>query len=479
LTLNSVETTELDGALGTLPAGTLALAMLAIADGGPVATPATFAQSSDVVTNFVGGPLVQGAGYAIDAYKRPVICVRVAKATDGTCSAVTFTGSGTSVVTVDAVNNKPNDDYEFRFKVINGGTIGVTGITFQWSADDGRNWQPVTALGIANTFTLPGVGAVEIDFAAGTLVAGDQWTFRGNAPQTDAAGLTAGLTALRQSAIQWDMCLIDGVIDATLFDAIEVAFGSMPEKMWIGSARAPNLAESEATYLTALNTIFSSKATVKGQLCAGAAEISSPIDGRKYRRQIGMAVGPRQAFVDSEIDTAEIDLGALPGVSIRDVNGNPKHHDELINPGLDDARFTVLRSWEGSGGAYINNPRIFCPAGSDFEFVQHRRVMNEAKRALRLYFQRRLSKPILVDKNTGYILKSEAEEIQSGANAILRAVLRAKPKVSFCSVTVSRTDNLLSTKTLTVFAEIVPLAYPKKIALSVGFKNPALTTVAV
>jgi hypothetical protein len=58
-------------------------------------------------------------------------------------------------------------------------------------------------------------------------------------------------------------------------------------------------------------------------------------------------------------------------------------------------------------------------------------------------------------------------------------VLLQKPKASASLVTISRTDNLLSTKTLTVQATVTPLAYPKLINLNIGFRNPALQTVAV
>jgi hypothetical protein len=157
-----------------------------------------------------------------------------------------------------------------------------------------------------------------------------------------------------------------------------------------------------------------------------------------------------------------------------------------VNPGLDDSRFTVLRTFDGKQGVYVNNCRILSAAGSDFEFAQHRRVYNEARRTLRLYFTERLSAPVQVDAVTGFILESEALEIEAGADAAMRSVLRSKPKASgggidgkasrFCKL--SRTDNLLSTKTLTVQGAVIPLAYPKAINIDLGFKNPALQPVA-
>ena len=56
----------------------------------------------------------------------------------------------------------------------------------------------------------------------------------------------------------------------------------------------------------------------------------------------------------------------------------------------------------------------------------------------------------------------------------MRSVLRTKTKASDVDFELSRTDNLLSTKTLTGQARITPLAYPKQINVDIGFFNPAL-----
>jgi hypothetical protein len=213
-------------------------------------------------------------------------------------------------------------------------------------------------------------------------------------------------------------------------------------------------------------------------LCAGAGELTSSASGRKYLRPYAFVEAARQASVSEEINTADVNLGPIVGFSIRDANGNAKHHDESLNPGLDDARFCVARTWEGLQGVYCNRPRLFSAAGSDFQLLTHRRVMNLAHETLRAYFLRRLNSPIRVNKTTGFILESEAAEIEAGALAALEAVLLAKPKASGCEVSISRTDNLLSTKTITGQARIIPLAYSEFIDLDLGFSNPALQVQA-
>src|SRR5690606_524556 len=159
---------------------------------------------------------------------------------------------------------------------------------------------------------------------------------------------------------------------------------------------------------------------------------------------------------------------------IRDANGNPDEHDETVWPGLDDLGFLVARTWEGRTGVFVNRPLLMSPAGSDFTIIPYRRVMTIFCETPRDYFEQRLHKPVRVNPKTGFILETEAVEMERGAMARLRTVLLAKPKASAVSVVVSRTDNVLSTKRITVQARLVPLAYPEGFDIEMGFENPAL-----
>ena len=455
---------------------------------GTVDLPATYARVSDVTAAFGDGPLVEAAAYYIEKYGRPVVLVRTGQTTVGAFPAgavVVFAGTGTSVVTVDNVGTAPWDDYEFYFKVIVGGTIGTPGITFQWSLDGGRTLSPVTALGAATDFTFPLSGAAgseaTIDFAAGTLVAADLVTFRGDAPLWNGTEIGTALDALFATSIAWENAHIVGAVDGTSFDVIDPKFtGAITSgkyRAWIGHTRMPDLAETEAAYLVAMAAIFDSKATVHGEICSGAAKTISGVTSRQYRRPVSFPVASREGFVSEEVNIGDVNLGPLPGISIRDANGNADEHDESLNPGLDDSRFTVLRTWDDFQGVYVNRPRILSAAGSDFDLFTKRRVLNITHAILRPYFIRRLNKPILVDEATGFILESEALEIESGALAAMRSALLAKPKASAVQFVLSRFDNVLSTKTLTGTARVIPLAYPEFVDLEIGFLNPALQVI--
>jgi len=361
-----------------------------------------------------------------------------------------------------------------------GGTVGTAGVTLQYSLDGGRTPSPVVALGTSTTYTIPDAG-IKLDFAVGTLVAGDVATLTTSAPQWSTTELGTALDALGLSTVAWEGVEIVGTLVASSFDTVELKLTGLSalgkNHWWIGNCRIPNVGESEAAYLGAMSLAFGDRASKHGALCFGACKLTSSVSGRKYRRPVSFVAAAREQFLSEEQDSALIDLGPL-NCSIRDDAGNPDEHDETANPGADDARFYTLRTWEGYQGVYVNRPRLFSVSGSDFQLIPHRRVMNIARDVLRNYFSRRLNKPVRVDRDTGFILEAEALEIESGATAALRTALTTRPKASEAVFVLSRFDNLLATKTLTGDARVTPLAYPELVEIALGFFNPALQVLA-
>jgi hypothetical protein len=389
--------------------------------------------------------------------------------------------AGTSVPTI-AGGASPNDDADVVVQFPTGGTIGTTGIVSQYSLDGGNNFSAKKNLLVATSLSVPELGTLSFNFAAGTVTTGAVLRARANAPMWTSVDLGTALDALKVWIGTWEILHVVGNLDATMFDAVEAKIAAMAavgkDHPWIGSFRMPNAAETEAAYKTAFDTAFGAKSTTYGVVCAGALDQISSVSGRKYRRPWAFAYAAREASVSEEVDTADVNLGALPG-DIRDVNGNVKHHDESANPGLDDSRACVARTWDDDPGLFVNRPRLLSSETSDFQILPHRRVMNRGKSVLRSYLRRRLSKPIRVDSTTGFILEEEAQEIEAGANAALRDALLQKPKASDAYFVLSRTDNVLSTKTLTGECRIVPLAYPEQINVDpIAYFNPALQIAA-
>lgn len=480
----SANLTELDGGLGVLPpsSGKL-LAVVGVSSLGTANQPSTWRNPRAFASAFGVGPGVEAAAHAMELYGKPVVFVRTGQSVAGDYGAIDDDGVTGTATIAETSDTEPLDDYEVVVEIVHGGTTGTTGIRWRYSLDGARTWSAVQSLGTGLVFALTGTGVSFSADTGKTLVTGDKWTCVTTAPQWDDTEIAAALDALQLSQVSWEIAEIVGPIDGDAFTAIDGKVAGMAAagkyRAWIGNVAIPGASESEADYLAAQSAAFASKSSVHGMLCAGACNLVSSVTGRTQRRPVSFVVAAREAASSAEKNIANIlHMGALKNVSIRDANGNPDEHDETANPGLADARFTVLRTWEGRAGVYVNEPLIFSATGSDFTLMPHRRVMNLALETLRPYFEERCSRPIRVDKTTGFILESEAREIEAGANARLRAALLTAPKASHAYCVIARDENILSSRTVSGEARIVPLAYPRTFEITVGFENPALAVQA-
>jgi len=471
-----------DNQLGIRPPADAVLAIVAAATSGDIDVPQSFTRIEDVVSEFTSGPLVEAAAYAIERFGLKVLCVRcAATGAAGAYGALTETGTGTSVATSDVATTQPLDDYEVFIKFVTGGTIGVDGITYQWSLDGGRTMSAVTALGVANQILIA-EGGIDINLAAGTIVAGDTISVPTTAPLWSGAELSAALEALKVTAAKWTYLEICGNVAAGDVATINGKLAAMAtagrNRRAMGHIRGKNAGETEAQYLAAQTTALAAVSSRRLTLAGDSAEIQSSVSRRQYKRPPSFAVAPYVCAVSEEVDVAELSPGPLPGVTIRDANGNPKYHDEFINPGLDDIRLLALRTWEGRTGVYVNNPRLFSPVGSDYLWIQFGRVVDIGCTIAREELEPILSKGVFTKTDgTGQIEEVSALAIESQVNARLARELTGVRKATRAVFTLSRTDNVLQTGEISWSVRIIPLAYIKKmtgtVALVASDKSPA------
>jgi hypothetical protein len=470
---------ELDNQLGVITAvGGKLLAIVGPASAGPLNTPSVFTRGKDIASTFGSGALVEAAAYHTEKYRLPVVCVRSAASVAPVLGTLTSTATGTSVVAKD--DDTPVDDYDLAVEILTGGTVGVAGITYRLTYDGGRNWSPRMSLGTDDFIAWPGAG-VSVELGDGTMVTGDTHAVKATGPQWNSTDLLAALEPLSVTQLQWEHVLfVGGVIDDNTFDTADAVRTYRNGKhIWTGAPRMPNVGETEAAYRTALEPLRAAKASGSGSVYAGACDLVSAVSGRTYVRPFAWPVASRQASVSEEINISLEALGPLPGVSIRDANGAPRHHDEAIYPGLDDLGYGTATTKPRKPGVYVTLPRTFAVAGSDFEIVPNRRVINLVYELMQDYLSEILHRPILVSRKTGFILPTEATAIEKAADAILFAGVLAKPKASGAYFKLSRTDTLLSLPKLTCSAKVQPLAYPRWIELDLSFENPALSIQAV
>ena len=336
-----------------------------------------------------------------------------------------------------------------------------------------------------------GGAAIELDDAGTgvmstqhTLVAGDVIRCRTSAPQMDATGLDAALVKVRESSFPVDIVQVyarmTSALAATIASAKTAFAEAGREALFVTNFRMRNEGESRATYLAAYATEFSGVADNDLVVGFEQAEIQSPVDQRRYMRPIAVDVAAALVAVNPGRDVAFKGLGSRSGVVITDARGNPKHHNEYVFPGADELRATTLRTWPQDGTqVFITNPRVMSASGSDYQFAQHARVSHKVCKIVRRVLEGRSSADLLVSEQTGYILDTEANDIEAEVNAALRDEVTARRNATQVLFRMNRTDNLLSTFTLQGSARIIPLAYAKRFNVTVGFFNPALRATAV
>jgi hypothetical protein len=346
----------------------------------------------------------------------------------------------------------------------------------------------VTALGTASSITLSS-GNVKLDLAAGTRVAGDVTTVRTSAPLENNSDFADAMTAIGECGMSWDFVSFANHMTAAQCGTVDTWLSALwakgIHKAARLTARGPAVGETEAQYLASLASDFSGFVTQRMTVSAGYAEFASGVSGRLYRQPISRITTCRA--LSSKVkpwynDLGQVDLGPVSNdCKIRDASGNRKAglHDEALDPGLDALGFETLTTLQGYGlSAYVTTPKTMALVGAtDYYLWQYVAVVNRASDAAQSYLIARCRKPIKVDPKTGYITDTEARAINRGVEAAVRNAVG--DAVSALSFAVGRTDNLLAQNAIvTGDLRIIPLAYPARFAITLGFTNPAIGIAA-
>ncbi len=189
-------------------------------------TPRVFANGRAIQQLHDYAPGVDFSSTFIDDTDLPVIFVGIPIATPGVVSRQNASGmTGTSAVSVSLAGTGALEEVKASVRVLTGGTIGQRGIVLGVSMDDEITTKTVR-LGTGNSYTVQFFG-ITINFAAGTLVEGDVFTFETTAPMWDNDGIAAAKTALcRQKKPSRSWQVIGDVPNATYAGYITAATNS-------------------------------------------------------------------------------------------------------------------------------------------------------------------------------------------------------------------------------------------------------------
>ena len=389
--------------------------------------------------------------------------------TDGTISA-----TGTSPApTSSASQSAPVDKFGYWVKITKAGGLGAA--EFQYSLDGGTTLSAVFQVPAGGKFVVPNAGFYFL--FASTFTLNDTFTDPSNLipPNVLATGdITANMPALLANQTEWDHVHIVN----TWTNATAAATAATTAGVQMSAAQAafryayaivdcPTEGIADATVAAA----FVAVSELRVEVGAGDGLLASSLYGLSLRKPASWTSSARAALTPVGEDSAWVGRGALPGVL-------GLFRDEGVTPQLDAARLTTQRTHIGIPGFYLTNSRMMSPPGSDFQFRQHRRVMDRACRTARTALLPFLNGGLRVDASTGRILEEDAGRIEARANAMLAAVLVDTGNASAVRVLIDRNNNILSTNTLKVTVRVTPLGYMKTIEVDIGFENPALLQAA-
>jgi hypothetical protein len=492
-TVPSVDITVSDNGVNTtlqLPQQQVQV-VLGCAVGGTPFVPYATTSATALQSQFVGGPLVQAAGLVCAAGGTVIAC-RLPITTPGTATAVTPSGTGTSVMTLtlDGTNGAW-DDANVQVTVITGGTIGVTGCQIQVSYDAGRSHGPVLNLLTAVTFALTDLG-VTLDFAAGTLVAGDTYRFSTVAPAWSVADISTALNALKASPFAvsgWGSSHLVGVTSGSDAQTVNNAIDNLKANYIFSrimlSARDAHTpvawggaGETEATWMTALETAASTISAKREVYGAGyyntPSAYSSPIAGLpSYRRSGVWSVAVRRTQVPPQQSSWRVRSGALTNIVVNatsDPGDGFVYHNEATTPGLANARYMTFRTWPKKPGIFVTKDLLMSPPGSQFTILPLGNVIDVACDIGYEVGVEEVGDDLLLNTN-GTLQDADRLNIQNNIQAAINDQMRAVGMISSALVVV-QVSNVQSTGIIPIDITVTPKGYPDTITERIGLSVP-------
>lgn len=131
-----------------------------------------------------------------------------------------------------------------------------------------------------------------------------------------------------------------------------------------------------------------------------------------------------------------------------------------------------MTTFVGKQGFFVTRGNMMAVNGSDFANVMNRRVMDIACKYAYASLLNVLNDDVKVDKATGFIYPPEAAAVERLVRSDIMGGLNGNAQD--VSVSVSKTEPILSTKRYPVDIGVLPFGYAEQITTTIGFVNPAL-----
>ena len=422
-------------------------------------------KSVQTLNNLLGyGPLVEAAALTCVAGGTVLAC-KATTLTAGAQTAITHTGTGTSVVTV---TGNAFDTYFVEVLVMANGTIATGPCPITISLDATRTFSPIINLGTATTYVIPGTG-LTLNFAAGTLVAGDTYTFSTTEPLWNQAGILAAFNALNASpyaqqgfgsvhvvgqgaSAGTDATSIGGYLNnwatqsAPLYSqAIFSAPDAAVPTTWGGAG------QTEAAWMTAQLTSYLAVAQTRVSTCAAYYNLPSALISplgvvTQFRRSIAYPVAALTTSITPNRSWGRVKKGAIPYILInpvKDPYDGFVYHNEAINPGLNAGRFVTTTTRSYKQGVYVLQANNMASTGAQINSWPLISVASVAETILIQTGTNLINDDVRLLKS-GLMDPRDVATAQAGMQSAIDANMTNQQMISSAQVVVDGTQNLLA-----------------------------------
>ena len=366
-----------DGGLGAIAdAAEGQRAIVGVSSRGPINTPLSFSDPTQVVTKLGYGPLSTALVDQLSQGGGTVIGVRT-----GSSIAGTITPDLNNPNEVVEASGAPLESLDLIVTISQDGAVGDA--AFVYSLDGGDNFSIPYAT--AAVFEIPGTGVTLSFTSLDPYVLGSSYVFTVTAPEASVGDVQVAIRALLNTTMLFEYVHLAQPADNAVWAALDAlaleAENRFRYLFFVAEAERPGAdPDVWVQNLLAQKELFSSKRVL---ICAAYAEVADTITGQFRVQNLASRIGARLSRSRVSENPGWVQRGSLSGLIVAAPFKQSEFGKQpLYNNGhaltLDTAGFTAIYQLPNRDGYYVVDGRMAAEQTSDYKSVTNRRVMDKA-----------------------------------------------------------------------------------------------------
>ncbi len=421
--------------------------------------------------------------FLVDAFSfktPPIAYVKViAGSIAGTKSSIAKTGTGKGTFTIAG---DPRNEYKIKITILSEGGLNVA--TFQAEVD-GRLLPKATVPELGTGYALGNTG-LTLTFDDGAPQVGevafakdDTFEFTTTAPSATNEEVLNAIDEVFEAKKSFRVLCIALQTDKVFWSVFQSRLEAETDKNFfcrgLTFCRDKIDSETRDQYITKLTTPEQERGMVEGkriQVVQSVCEIVDAVNGNTdYRNVMGKYLGwiMQNKIYESPAKTLLGAVGGLEAIKKYLESGEQKLFSEGHIKALDKSGFVTVRTYHEKAGIYFTSGRTLCDEGSDFGEIMNCFVMDKACTVV----AQRLFNLFNKDEDIGEDGTIQGlSYIKAYGQQPLDDMKYINAEISSGTFIVPKTQDLLKTKNLNYFVEIVPKGYIVTLTGTINFVNP-------